>query len=82
MADNPDVEALRRLADMFEAIDSHPEEGLVYEDHLVRVERVAGKIVMEGKPIRVPFRYEPIGESARGESAVGQMGGLPLRDGV
>ena len=79
MVGNPDIEALRRLADMFEAINSHPEEGLVYEDHLVRVERVAGKIVMEtiGKPIRVPFTYEAIGESA-----VGQIGGLPPRDGV
>lgn len=46
------------VADMEKAIESHPDDGLVYEDSYVVVERVDGKIVMTGKPMRFPFCFE------------------------
>jgi hypothetical protein len=42
---------------MEKAIKESTEDGLVYEDGWVRVTRENGKILMHGKPFRIPIQF-------------------------
>ena len=52
------MEVVRQYQRIEAAIAAHPQDGLVYEDDIVKVERVNGKICFSGQPLRIPFHYE------------------------
>jgi hypothetical protein len=47
-----------RVADIERLVKEHPEDGPITEDEYVRVYREGGIVKMQGKPIRIPFRYK------------------------
>lgn len=49
--------AINLVAIMKAAKEPNIPDGLVYEDHLVRVEKTNGVVTLTGQPIKFPFIY-------------------------
>jgi hypothetical protein len=49
---------LKMLTAAKAAEDPGVPDGPVYEDDLVKVEKIAGEVVITGNPLRIPFIYK------------------------
>lgn len=53
------IEASFNIMDIMKrAKEEDVPDGVVYEDHLVRVEKVNGTVLLSGQPIKFPFIYQ------------------------